>query len=401
MMTLPLASITVYLLIAALVAILCRRIRIPYTAGLVVAGIGMAALPMTPHIELTHDLIFSVLLPPLLFEGAYDLEWAALRRNLAPVALLATAGVCVAAAVTTAGLHWLLGWPVGPALIFGSLTAATDPVSVIAAFKEARATGRLRVLIEAESLFNDGTAAVLFAVVVSWATGQAQSAVTVGALLVQSSLGGVLCGIAVAALALLIAGRAEDHLVEIAITVVAAYGSFLLADRLGCSGVLATISAGLVLGNLNPRGAITERGRALIKDVWEFAAFLANSMVFLLIGTREAGQNFGARWGWALVAVGLLVASRAATVYPCALLVSWTRWRVGAGHQFALFWGGLRGALALALALSLPAQTPYREPIVGMTFAVVAFSIFAQGLTMTPLLRRLGEIGPSGRDSVT
>jgi CPA1 family monovalent cation:H+ antiporter len=387
-------TVTLLLLTSAVVAMISRRLRLPYSVGLVLAGIAMAALPFAPHVALTRDLLFTALLPPLLFEGAYHLRWPQLRREAPLLATLVTVGVLISAAVTATGLHFLLGWPWISAAIFGSLIAATDPVSVIATFKEAKAKGRLLVLLESESLFNDGTAAVLFAVVLAVAAGQSPTPLAVGILLLKTAGGGILCGLAVAFVAILLAGRTTDHLLETTLSAVVAFGSFFLADSLGLSGVLATIAAGILLGNFNPKGAVTQLGHQSIQDLWEFAAFLANSVVFLLIGMHEATQDFRSLWLPACVAVALVLLSRAATVWPCCLLFRFSSLRVSARHQLALFWGGLRGALALALALSLPAGIPDREPIIAFTFAAVAFSVFVKGLTMTPLLRHIGEIPP-------
>jgi len=385
-------TVTLLLLTSAVVAMLSRRLRLPYSVGLVLAGIAMATLHFAPHVALTRDLLFTALLPPLLFEGAYHLRWPLLRREAPLLATLVTLGVLISAAVTAAGLHFLLRWPWIAAAIFGSLIAATDPVSVIATFKESKAQGRLLTLLEAESLFNDGTAAVLFAVVLAIAAGQSPTPLSIGILLVKTACGGILCGLAVGLAALALAWRTHDHLVEMTISAVSAWGSFFLADRLGLSGVLASIAAGILLGNIAPSGIVTERGREAIHDFWEFAAFLANSIVFLLIGMHEATQDFRSLWLPASIAVALVLLSRAATVWPCCLLFRFSALRVSARHRLALFWGGLRGALALALALSLPAGIPCREPILAFTFAVVAFSVFVQGLTITPLLRRIGEI---------
>jgi CPA1 family monovalent cation:H+ antiporter len=213
--------------------------------------------------------------------------------------------------------------------------------------------------------------------------------------LLMSVAGSLVCGALVGAAALLLTGRTEDHLVEITFTTVAAYGSFLLAEHLHLSGVLATLTAGLMFGNVSALGSISERGREAAQEFWQYAAFVANSLVFLLIGMREARQDFRAVWLLALLAVVLVTLGRAVAVYPCCALFSRSSLRVSARHRHILFWGGLRGALALALALALPPATPDREGIVTMSFAVVAFSVFVQGLTMTPLLRALGEIPKS------
>ena len=187
-------------------------------------------------------------------------------------------------------------------------------------------------------------------------------------------------------------GRTDDHLVEITFTTVAAYGSFLLADHFGLSGVLATITAGLVMGNFKSLGTISDRGKEAVQAFWEYAAFVANSLVFLLIGMHEAHQNFVAIWLPAVIAIALVTLGRAVAIYPCCLLFSRSSLRVTMKHQHVLFWGGLRGALALALALGLPPEVPQREEIITISFAVVAFSVFVQGLTITPFLRRMGEI---------
>ena len=380
------------LLIAAVVAMLTRRLRLPYSVGLVAAGIILAVLPFAPKVALTKDLIFTALLPPLLFEAAFYIHWNQLRRDFSVVAVLATLGVLLSACVTATGMHYLAHWQWLGALVFGVLIAATDPVSVIATFKEAKAQGRLLVLIEAESLFNDGTSAVAFGVIVALASGQQLTSLEITALLLKTIGGGVLCGAVVALGALLLAGRTDDHLVEITFTTVAAYGSFLLADHFSLSGVLATITAGLVMGNFTSLGTISGRGKEAVQAFWEYAAFVANSFVFLLIGMHEAHQNFGPTWLPAVIAIALVTLGRAVAIYPCCFLFSRSSRAVTMNHQRALFWGGLRGALALALALGLPPEVPQREEIITISFAVVAFSIFVQGLTMTPLLRALGEI---------
>jgi CPA1 family monovalent cation:H+ antiporter len=392
---LSIESVELLLLVAAVVAILARRLRVPYSVGLVVAGISLAFLPFAPKIDLTRDLIFMVLLPPLIFEAAFYLHWKELRRDLPVILILATVGVLLSAVSTALGMHFIAGWQSSGALVFGVLIAATDPVSVIALFKEAGVTGRLRLLVEAESLFNDGTSAVAFGVVVALAMGQNLTPFDMGRVLITTVGGGIICGALTAGIMLLIAGRTVDHLVEITLTTVAAYGSFSLAEHFHLSGVLATLTAGLMLGGLGSRGAISDKGREAVEAFWEYAAFAANSLVFLLIGMHEAHKNFAAVWVPAAAAILLVVIGRAIAIYPVCLLFAWSDLRVSLRHQHVLFWGGLRGALALALALGLPAAMPRRGEIITITFAVVAFSMFVQGLTMTWLLRRTGELPPT------
>jgi CPA1 family monovalent cation:H+ antiporter len=380
------------LLVASVVAMVATRLRVPYGAGLVLAGILLPYLHVLPRIDLTKELLFTVLLPPLIFEAAFYLHWKDLRKDLLLILVLASLGVFLAASVTAVGLHYIVTWEWRVALLFGVLIAATDPVSVIAIFKEAGARGRLRLLVEAESLFNDGTAAAAFAITLALAEGNSVGVAAVMKTIVATVGGGILCGAAVAGGALLLAGRTEDHLVEITFTAIGAYGSFLVAEHFHFSGVLATLTAGLMLGNIGPLGAISAKGRDAVESFWEYAGFVANSIVFLLIGMHEAQEKFEAEWFAICVAIVLVTIGRAAAVYPTCYLFSRSSLHVSAKHQHILFWGGLRGALAVALVLGLPLEVPQREEIVTICFAVVAFSILVQGVTITPLLRRFGEL---------
>ena len=385
---------TLLLLIASVVAMVTKRLRLPYSVGLVSAGIALAAIPYGPHLILTKTLIYDGLLPPLLFEAAYNIHWERLRRNALVVGVLVTAGVAISGAATAAGMHFLAHWQWLAALTFGALIAATDPVSVIAIFHEAKAHGRLLLLIEAESLLNDGTASVAFAVVTAFAIGHQLSSGGVLLMLLKTMGGGVACGAAVGVGALILTGRTDDHLVEVTCTTVAAYGAFLLADADGMSGLLATITAGLVMRNFERLDGISPRGKEAVSNFWQYAAFIANSMIFLLIGTQQRNQNFASIWIPILVAIGVVLAARAFAVYTCCGFFHWSALRVAPHQQHILVWGGLRGAVALALALGLPQQFPMHNTIVTVSFAVVAFSIFIQGLTLAPVLRRAGEIPP-------
>ena len=378
------------LLVAALVAMVSRRFCFPYTVGLVVTGVALSILPFVETVTLTKELLFSALLPPLIFEAALFLPWRNLRREMPVVILMATIGLLLAALVAALGLNLLIGWPPITAGIFGILIAATDPVSVIASFKESGVTGRLRLLVEAESLFNDGTAAVLFALLVAVAEGASPTLIGLIGDTLWIVVGGIACGGLLTLVVLYLAGKTTDHLVEITLTTVSAYGSFLLAEHLHCSGILATLTAGLVVGNRGPLGAMSDKGREATEAFWEYVAFVSNSLIFLLIGLHEAQQNFSSLLSTSVTAIVLVILGRVVAVYPIAYLFSQSRLRIPSSYQHIMFWGGLRGALALALALGLPSAVPFREQIVSVTFAVVAFSVLVQGLTMTPLLRQLG-----------
>ncbi|MEA3002438.1 MAG: monovalent cation:H+ antiporter, family [Sphingomonadales bacterium] len=378
------------LFVASLVAIVTRRLQLPYSAGLVAAGLALALLPLGLQVALTPELVFTIFLPPLIFEAAIQIPWAPLRRELPLLLLLVTIGVLLAAGVVAAGMHWLIGWSWLGAAFFGILVAATDPVSVIAMFRDVPVPPRLHLLVEAESLLNDGVAAVGFVILVAIAGGAAATLPAIGAKLFVTAFGGMAAGGLVALPLLLIAGRTEDRLVEITLTTLAAFGSFLLAEHFHLSGVLAGLTAGLIVGNVGWMGSISDSSRPNILAFWEYAAFLANSIIFILIGAAMAGTPILPVVEAAGAAILLSLLGRAATIYPVAALFGRSSLRLAAAWQHVLWWGGLRGALALALALALPANVAERDQIVAVVFAVVAFSVFVQGLTMGPLVKRLG-----------
>jgi len=392
-----LAPLGVLLLVACLIAMLSRRLGLPYIVGLVVAGFLIALLPNAPELPLSRDLIFNVLLPPLVFEAALQLDWRRFRSELPLTLALAFLGVIIAAAVVAAGMHYLVGWSWIGAALFGMLIAATDPVSVIAAFREMGCQPRVSMVVESESLLNDGVAAVGFAILSAIAAGASPDAGSVVPAFVWTLGGGVAIGLAVSAAILVIVGRTNDPLVEITLTAIAAYGSFLLAEHFGASGIISALSAGLMIGSLGTR-LLSDDGRERVGHAWEFFAFLANSIVFILIGMNVADQPLTALGSAAAaVAIALVLAGRGLSIYPLAALFRASRWKLPASYQHTLFWGGLRGALALALALAVPANVPERTAIILTAFVAVAFSILVQGLTMPWLIRRfdLGRRDPA------
>ncbi|MBR0553036.1 cation:proton antiporter [Sphingomonadaceae bacterium LXI357] len=364
----------------------CHRLKLPYSVGLVVAGIVITLLPLGIPTPLTPDLIFFVFLPPLVFEAAIQIPWKPFRRELPLLLALVTFGVVLATVVVAVGMHLIVGWSWLGAAFFGILIAATDPVAVIAAFKTMHVERRLHLLVESESLLNDGVAAVGFAILVIVASGGNAGPSNIALHLVTNIAGAILAGGVVAFGLILIAGRTTDRLVEITLTMLIAYGSFLLAEHFHCSGVLATLTAGLIVGNYGFLGSISENGRQSVLSHWEFAAFLVNSLIFILIGGRETQMPILDVIETAAIAAGLSLAGRAVAVYPVMMSFAKTKLSVSWKYKHVLFWGGLRGALALALALALPANIAERETIITVAFAVVAFSIFVQGLSMPWLI---------------
>ncbi len=395
------------LLITFVVAVIVQRVRLPYTVALVLTGLGLGFVPGIGAIQLTHGLILTVFLPVLLFEGAYNVPVRRLRRNFVPITLLAVPGVALGMGITAAIVHYVLGlsWPV--ALVFGALISATDPVAVLAMFRELGAPRRLGLIVEGESLFNDGTAFTLFQIVLAGiVTGQfdlgqgvVQFVVTVvGALIVGSIIGYV---------GSLLLRTVDNYQIEITATVVAAYGSYIVADHLGVSGVIATVVTGLFFGNYGSTTGVSPRSVFALDSTWEFLGFVANSLIFLLIGIELDPRRFASIWWYVLIAFVAAMVARALVVYLLTPLVR-GELRIPVKYRHALLWGGLRGALSLALALSLPLTIhngsepfPDRALVQLMTFGVVGISLLLQGLTMGPLIHWLGLTGDTAaRDQI-
>jgi monovalent cation:H+ antiporter, CPA1 family len=389
----------VWLLIAAAItAMLAKRLRIPYTVALVFGGLllGAVRFPLLSPLQrgsrpdwLTPDVILILFLPALVFEGSVKLDLRELVRNSIPLLLLANAGVLLAAFATGYIVHWLIGLPVLVALLFGSIISATDPISVLAIFRDLKVDKRLSLIMEGESLLNDGTAVVLFGIVfgavvaeklnVPW--GVAQYFVAVA--------GGAILGSALGYLASHITGTVDDPQIEITLSTILAYGSYLVAFHLHLSGVIATASAGLVLGNFGSKSGMSARTRTAMESFWEYVSFVMNSLVFLLIGLEIHARQLLRNWTLVALAVGAVLVGRVLSVYLLVPLSNRFAEKIPLRWQLVVVWGGLRGALALALALSFPATFPYREQILDLTFGVVIFSIVIQGLTIKPLLRLL------------
>jgi len=373
------------LLVVSVVAVGVRRFRIPYTVALVIVG---ALLALRSRLEITAapELILSLLLPPLVFDAAFHLNLEAVRRNLASIVLFAVPGVLFNMAIVGGMMAWGAGLPVSLALVFGALIAATDPVAVVAIFRRLGVPRRLEVLLEGESLFNDGTAIVLFNLALAAALGGGFSLGGAVVDFVREAAGGLLIGFLLGWAVSRLIAVIDDHLVETTLTTVLAFGSYLIAEQLHVSGVLAVVIAGLVNGNLGPRG-MSPTTRIVVLNFWEYVAFLANSAVFMLIGLQIDVDALLANGKEILWAVAGVLVSRAVVAYG----LSWLSGRMPMAWRHALYWGGLRGGVALALALSLPsALGEGRQMLAVMAFGVVFFTLVGQGLTIGPLVRRLG-----------
>ena len=390
------AEIILLYCVAALVAIASRRLRVPYTAALLVSGIVLGSLPfpIVPH--LTRTLLFDVFLPGLLFEAAWHLELHELRASALTIGLLAVPGVVLAialtAAILVAGSSFLpgvsaTGWHA--ALLFGAVIAATDPVAVTALFREQRVPRRLHVLVESESLLNDGTSIVFLTLLLSFFAGETPTASLLGASFVRIVAGGVGIGAAIGYGVAHLRRTEDDAHIAITLGTVAAYGSFLLAEHVHCSGVMATVAAGVVFGWIGRRHAMSPVTHATVTSFWEWLAFALNSGVFLLLGAEISVPALVREWPMLLLGAFAALGARALVVSLVLLVTSRTRERMPAAWGVILGWGGLRGALSLVLALSLPPAEGARALIIGMTAGTVTLSLLVQGGSMRAVLRRL------------
>lgn len=390
---LPITNIVILLLIACLVALSMRWFKQPYATLLVLTGLAVSFLKLVPNISLSHDVAFFLLLPPILFHGSMNLSQENIRQDWKPIAFLAVGGIVVSAL--------LIGWPLSRfwhvpliyALLFGALISPTDPVSVLAIIRKLNAPSRLRTILEAESLFNDGTGVVLFAVFLGMI--QHHEPLHLGVALVQFLLatagGAAVGGFFGFALSRLIS-PINDPFVEVTLTVVLVLGVPLIAASLHVSGIIAIVAAGLVMGHsrLSGMSALTRR---TTETFWEVIDFILNSLIFLIIGLelRFIGIHNLITYKWS-IAAGILVvlAARAVVVYATMYgynLVLKTRIPLEWSH--ILYWGGLRGTIPIILMLQLESpQFPYTPLFLSATFGIVLFSIIFQGMTIEGLLKK-------------
>ena len=385
--------------VATAVAIAVQRLAVPYTVALVFTGLGLGLLHAFQAPHLTKALLFNVFLPGLLFEAAFHIEFKQFWRNRLTIHSLALPGVVAAIALTALiltpvanGLHFVENFTWKHALVFGAIISASDPIAVVAIFKNLGVPKRLSVLLEGESLLNDGVAIVFFTLSLALVAG---TVVTAGGLVFDfiKIVGiGALIGAGVGLVVSQVIRQVDDPMIEITLTTIAAYASFLAAEHFHYSGVIATVSAGMLCGNYGARVGMSPSTRIAVESFWEYVAFALNSIVFLLIGLEVDFQGLLATWQAILVAYLVVTGGRALVIFGASSLLRRTRERIPWAWSVILTWGGLRGGLPMVLVLSLPKDFPHRELLVSMTFGVVIVSILVHGLTMSPLLWWLGIV---------
>ncbi len=382
------------LLLASVVAIVTKWIRLPYSIALVIVGLFIGVFHWLPVVTMTPELILLVFLPALLFEASWNFRVEWLKSCFKPILLLATAGVFISAFLVGLILHTVTGIDLKVGLLFGAMISATDPVSVLSLFKRLRVNRELHTIIEGESLLNDGTAVALFKVLLaSILVGGDLSWTKIGMDFAFVNLGGILVGAAVGLGASKLTEYFDDHLLETTLTVLVAYGSYILAEQCKVSPVMSVLIAGFIMGNFGSRKNMSATTRIAVDAFWEYAVFIAESLVFLLIGMQIKFDLLVKYSPFILTGIVAILLARMIVVYTLSPLLGNKQRPIPFSWQHLLFWGGLRGSLCMAMALSLPESFPQREMLVVTTFGVALFTLLIPGLTMEPLVRWLKASG--------
>ena len=392
------------LLLAILVQPLARKVHLPFTAILVITGFIASELLVVAGIdtgiraENFHDLIFFVFLPVLVFEAAYNINAGLLWKNLLPILFLAIPLMLLSTLVTATLIYFGIGHSTGfpwiAALLTGALLSATDQVAVVALLRQMGVSERLAMLMEGESLFNDAVAIVVFSVFLALATGSGgpMSITDAGLQFLRVFFGGIAVGLGTGLIFSILIKLLSETIIKALATIISAYLAFIIAESLlHVSGVMAVLVSGLLLG-YRSRHTTTGEQSGFEQELWEFNAYVANALVFLFMGVTVTLGMFEERWLAMLIGIAGILIARATGIFTCVPLLNKTTpiEPIDRPSQVILFWGGLRGAVTLALALSLPTTLDYWWTIQSITFGVVLFTLFVQATSAAPVLRHYG-----------
>ncbi|EGW40460.1 sodium:proton antiporter [Desulfosporosinus sp. OT] len=378
---------------------LAKKMKFPYPIALVLLGTSVGTFSIFNELKLHfmdedvfRNIVIDIFLPALIGEASLKLSFRKIRENSRAILSLAIGGTLISYLTTGLLIAYLLHWPIQVALVFGALMSATDPVSIVSIFKSLGVNKDLEITMEGESLANDGVAIVLFKLTVfSYAMITSSGWMGIGFGIyefLKVSLGGALVGGVFGFIASRVVSHFDDYPLENSFSIALFYGTYFLSESLHFSGVIAIVAAGLVLGNYGRSIGMSEKTQQSIEVFWDTIAFIGNSLIFYLVGLEIQQISINQYWGYIIIAIGVAIISRSIAVY-----LSTMGTKLPTSWKHILNWGGLKGSLSIALAMSLPSNFPQREAIVGLIFGVVFFSLVGQGLTIGRLIKRMPNVG--------
>ncbi|WP_407272420.1 cation:proton antiporter [Radiobacillus sp. PE A8.2] len=398
-------QILILLAISVTVIGIAKKFKAPYTIALVLVGLFLGIINTPFHIvdeaeafitqsEVFQAIIISLFLPILLGDATLKLPFHHLYEQKKAVFGMALGGTLLSFVVIGFATHYIIGLPIAVAFTFAALMSATDPISVLSIFKSAGVSQKLSTVMEGESLFNDGIAVVLFKIssiyLLTYIELGWEGLGSGIFMFLKFSIGGALIGIVLGFILAQVTRFFDDYPFEIIISALLFFGSYFIAEHLGVSGVIAVVTGGFMFGDYGAKiGSMSAETKVNINTFWDVITLLANSIIFLLVGLEIRNIAFEGKWMLILFAIVIVLAGRVVALYTSTLHVK----NINQKERALLNWGGLKGSLSIALALSLPVDFEGRDDVLLLTFGVVLFSLIIQGLTIKPLIKKLGLSG--------
>ncbi len=388
-------GLLVLLILALVVAVSAKYFRLPYVVSLVLVGLSLGAFSKNLPIKLEYDYVTLFCLPALIFDAAWNMKITDFFKNIRPIIALAFLGVFITLIFSVFILYFCAKTALEVALLFGAIIAATDPIAVLALFKKTAINPNVITVLEGESLFNDGISVVVYSVILSAILNNRFHDFNFLNLAINFTaviLGGVAIGFSVGYLATRLKILLNDHLLAITMSIVLAYGSFVIADLLKVSTIIASIVACLTFANFGGKKNMSLRTQAGIDGFWELAAFLVNSLLFLLIGFQINVQLLPMHTKPIIFGILAILLARLVLVYALDFIYQAKQNKLSLSEKHLIFWAALRGGLSMVLALNIPVTFTYRREIILITYGVVLFSLLAPGLSMKALVKKLNLI---------